>query len=209
MKCSQCQTDVPPQWRAALLSNACPCCSAKLMDEQTQELMTALKDAMEQMPNDPIGVAGWLISNYKLTKIGSYDVPEKLNTKPTAAQNQQRPSSIVEKIHANSGLSKNNLEKLKEAKANLNNGGFASVDMDIVDEVDDMMSAGGEDGDPDMAQIMLYQQQINAARSQNPDALNEAAIAATIQKTKIKQMQAQDAVLSGGKPSKNGFTRAG
>lgn len=41
------------------------------MDETAQELMTDLAEAMERMPSDPKGLAGWLLSNYRLRKIGS------------------------------------------------------------------------------------------------------------------------------------------
>jgi hypothetical protein len=40
------------------------------MGGPVKELLDELTAAMERMPNDPQGVAGWLMSNYRLQKIG-------------------------------------------------------------------------------------------------------------------------------------------
>jgi hypothetical protein len=40
------------------------------MDDTARQLMSDLAEAMERMPNDPKGLAGWLLSNYRLRKIG-------------------------------------------------------------------------------------------------------------------------------------------
>jgi hypothetical protein len=70
MFCEQCKVEIPPAWVQVIAKNECPACGGEIMSEQTKELLTELKDAMERMPNDPEGLAGWLLSNYRLMKIG-------------------------------------------------------------------------------------------------------------------------------------------
>lgn len=70
MKCISCNADVPPQWVHAINVNQCPGCGKEIMNEDTKTLLVELREAMSKMPNDPEGLAGWLISNYNLSKIG-------------------------------------------------------------------------------------------------------------------------------------------
>lgn len=70
MQCMSCDANIPPQWVNAIESNTCPGCGQAIMDDSSKELLDELKDAMEKMPNDPAGLAGWLLSNYNLYKIG-------------------------------------------------------------------------------------------------------------------------------------------
>jgi len=51
------------------------------MGSTTQELLKELTEAMEKMPNDPQGVAGWLLSNYRFQKVGSAEPVEKFHRK--------------------------------------------------------------------------------------------------------------------------------
>jgi hypothetical protein len=73
MKCQSCQAEIPPSWVHAISNNICPGCGQPIMNEDTQKLIQELKIAMEKMPNDPAGLAGWLVCNYSMTKIGSSD----------------------------------------------------------------------------------------------------------------------------------------
>ena len=76
MKCQSCQAEIPPQWVDAIQSNRCPGCGGKLMDEGMEELLKDLTEKMKEMPNDPIGLAGWLVSNYKMIKVGDCEPTE-------------------------------------------------------------------------------------------------------------------------------------
>jgi hypothetical protein len=58
------------------------------MDDSAKELLNELKDAMSKMANDPEGLAGWLLSNYKLHKIGTAE-PTEFYGKPIPRQQQQ------------------------------------------------------------------------------------------------------------------------
>lgn len=71
MKCMSCGADIPPQWVTCINENKCPGCGGTIMDLSAKELLDELRTAMSKMPNDPEGLAGWLLSNYTLHKIGS------------------------------------------------------------------------------------------------------------------------------------------
>jgi len=58
MKCMSCAAPISPAFKAAIQSNKCPACGEQMMNENTQELLEELKNALEEMPADPEGVAG-------------------------------------------------------------------------------------------------------------------------------------------------------
>lgn len=81
MRCESCDSDIPPAWVAALKSGICPGCGENIYTDETKQLMEELATAMISMPNNPQGLAGWLISNYRLQKIGDAKPVEKFNDK--------------------------------------------------------------------------------------------------------------------------------
>lgn len=70
MKCQSCGCEVPPAFVHAIKMNQCAGCGGPIMDEASVELMNGLAAAMEKMEHDPQGIAGWLLSNYRLEKVG-------------------------------------------------------------------------------------------------------------------------------------------
>lgn len=76
MKCMSCNAEVPPAWVHAINSNVCPGCGGSIMDNESQMILAEVRDAMNQMPNNPEGLAGWLLSNYKLVKVGDSEPTE-------------------------------------------------------------------------------------------------------------------------------------
>ncbi len=87
MKCDSCDVDIPPAWVKVISGNVCPECNGAIMSDGTIELMVGLKTALEQMPNDPQGIAGWLLSNYQMRKIGDGVPTEFIGVKPKHASN--------------------------------------------------------------------------------------------------------------------------
>lgn len=81
MRCMSCGANIPPEWVSAIQRNECPGCGGEIMGESTQTLLKELAEAMQKMPNDPQGVAGWLISNYRFQKMGAADPVEKFHRK--------------------------------------------------------------------------------------------------------------------------------
>lgn len=81
MRCMSCGANVPPEWVHSIQSNICPGCGGEIMGSTTQELLKELTEAMTRMPNDPQGVAGWLLSNYRFQKMGAAEPVEKFHRK--------------------------------------------------------------------------------------------------------------------------------
>jgi len=71
MICCSCGIDVPPQFKMLIQKNECPNCGKEIVNGPMRELLDELKAALEKMPADPEGLAGWLLSNYELRKIGT------------------------------------------------------------------------------------------------------------------------------------------
>lgn len=71
--CQKCLVPVDPRFVSAIRDNKCPACSGEIMSEESKNLYSELSEMMKKMPNDPDGLAGWLLSNYYLEKID----PEK------------------------------------------------------------------------------------------------------------------------------------
>ncbi len=76
MQCMSCSVDIPPTFIKAIQSNTCPSCGDKIMNDEAQILMTELQEAMTKMPNNPQGLAGWLMSNYHMQKFGTAEPAE-------------------------------------------------------------------------------------------------------------------------------------
>jgi hypothetical protein len=81
MRCMSCEADIPPQWVNAIQSNQCPGCGGEIMNSSAKELLDELTQAIERMPNNPQGIAGWLLSNYQFRKIGDASPTEQFHTK--------------------------------------------------------------------------------------------------------------------------------
>lgn len=88
MKCVNCSIDISPSFVAAITSNFCPSCGSNIMDTSQKELLDELSSAMKKMPNDPQGLAGWLLSNYVLQKIG--------DAEPTSFHRKQNQKEVLE-----------------------------------------------------------------------------------------------------------------
>lgn len=66
-----CGSPIPPEFKAAIQNNICPSCGGELMNDATLEMLHELKEALKKMPNDPEGIAGWLLSHYEMRKVGT------------------------------------------------------------------------------------------------------------------------------------------
>ena len=86
MICMSCGANIPPEWVAAIQENKCPGCAGQIMDEQSEQLLKELTEAIEKMPNDPAGLAGWLTSNYIFEKIGDGAPTTKFHRQQSAPE---------------------------------------------------------------------------------------------------------------------------
>jgi hypothetical protein len=138
MKCCNCQIEIPPAWKAAITSNQCPACGEAIMNDSMQELMGELKSALEAMPNDPEGLAGWLLSHYQLTKVGSGEpVQEFYGTKKQPAKeagvtNIKIPENRIQTFLKQAGIKKPEKD-YKSIVAEIKNGSFTDETIEIED----------------------------------------------------------------------------
>ena len=91
MDCMNCTANIPPEWKACIQENKCPSCGKEIMNNNSKELLDELRDAMAKMPNDPEGLAGWLLSNYRLQKVGSAEPTQFFQSRN---QNDDMPKNI-------------------------------------------------------------------------------------------------------------------
>ncbi len=101
MKCNSCTAEIPPAFVNAIAKNECPGCGEAIMTASDKELMDELKEAMARMPNDPEGLAGWLLSNYSLHKIGSAEPTEFHRKKSAQPKNNKNLSAFLQRAGVN------------------------------------------------------------------------------------------------------------
>lgn len=127
MKCQTCNTIIPPEWKSAISSNLCPACGDKIYDLDVAELISGLADALSKMPNDFIGIAGWIVSNYEIRKIGEAKPVEKFYGKQKQQSDEENPSNkflqrtnAYKNIAATQNKTNNKLAAMAAAIANGN-----------------------------------------------------------------------------------------
>ena len=165
MRCISCGANIPPEWVNAIQSNICPGCGNEIMNELTKELLDELSSAMERMPNDPQGVAGWLISNYRFQKVGSAEPVEKFHRK----EHESGPKEVGELKVDNSYnefIKRNNAADLVakgEQLAKLKKSGngkladFANMIQGVGDPYGDDIEVSGDEGPNEADQEALME----------------------------------------------------
>lgn len=131
MRCMSCGADIPPEFVHSLEINQCAGCGGPIYNEDTKNLLTELTEAMQKMPNDPQGVAGWLLSNYRFQKMGEGKPVDKFYRKGGQGPddgNLKTDPSYSEFIKRNNAVGlvargQELAEKVKSAK----NGKFAEL----------------------------------------------------------------------------------
>ena|SRR5690606_34784338 len=113
MRCVSCGADVPPQWVAAIDSNTCPGCGGQIMSSESKELMEELQDAISKMPNDPKGLAGWILSNFRIKKIGSAEPTERFYSKGGNEEHLKVPDEDYKRFIQRTGMA-NTLNNTKQ-----------------------------------------------------------------------------------------------
>lgn len=85
MRCISCGAEIPAQWVKAIENNECPGCGGQIMTDDSKIILNELSEAIRKMPADPQGLAGWLMSNYRIKKIGSAEPVEKFHRQKGSA----------------------------------------------------------------------------------------------------------------------------
>jgi len=118
MQCMNCKADIPPQFVASIRNNVCPGCGEKIYTDEIGTMLTELKEAMAKMPNDPEGLAGWLLSHYSLTKIGTAEPAPTFHRKNEHKENDDEELKINSKENkpASTFFKRAGVENLKNPK---------------------------------------------------------------------------------------------
>lgn len=145
MKCDSCSVDIPPAWVNVIAKNTCPNCDGPIMTEDTIELMVGLKSALEQMPNDPQGIAGWLLSNYRMQKVGTgeptgfYGIKTQ-QKEPTNKTNLKVAENPMQKFFKNAGINpeKQNNYALLAAQINAGEADKDFSDLEVEEDSENL-----------------------------------------------------------------------
>ena len=142
VECVSCSAPISPAFKAALRDNICPGCGDSIFTKDAQELMEELKDAMEEMPNDPQGLAGWLMSNYRMGKggdgepTGFYGVPPAGEAATGTGREESGDLKIapnrMQQFFKNAGVKPKDMSALTNQIQSA--GGHEAVDMEVGDD---------------------------------------------------------------------------
>lgn len=146
MKCMSCKAEIPPAWVHAINSNSCPGCGGTIMDSKAQTILAEVREAMNQMPSNPEGLAGWLMSNYKLTKVGDAEPSEfhqrsagdetgtrPINASKPTATTADEGTLLFQKFLKRTGVKMPDVGALKKAAGTT---AVMDIDNDIEDDID-------------------------------------------------------------------------
>jgi hypothetical protein len=159
-----CSAEILPQYVHSIATNTCPGCGGQIYDDQTKELYTELKDAMIRMPNDPVGLAGWLLDNYKLIKIGSAEPVEKFYSKETkqvrstdkkAVDNKKTSSTDPNEFFQRAGVSPTTKPKNKN---------YAAIVEELNSSIENSMYGGEEIQESEDISDEEYYEDLEAAK---------------------------------------------
>lgn len=216
MKCVSCNVDVPVAFVKAIEANVCPGCDGPIQNQDSIDFMAELADAFERMPNDPRGIAGWILSNYRLSKINDEQPPAQFY-RPGQVQQQNIDDSqlkvapdVTNKFFNRAGLKTSRQQQLIEAAKKIKaEGNFESIEAEeVTGEGTEFANVGGivkqipaddysdeyDEGDifagddmEDQAYLMQAQAQMGGGGKMDE-----------MQRQKLKKMHSQENFESGG-----------
>jgi hypothetical protein len=207
MKCINCETEMSPSFVKAIEDNYCPACGKNLYDDTVKELITGLKEALETMGHNPIGLAGWLLSNFHMKKIGDCAPVEFYGTKkaPDSSTPLKIADNPLQKFLKNAGVeSIADIDKqshYKSLAAQINSGEDILIEEEFLEEEDPTytmaalkaMGVNGGEADPNLKKLL--KQQVD--KDENIQG-EESPI---LQIQRLKKLKAQASIQSGGSGS--------
>jgi len=217
MKCMSCGVEIDPKFVHSIRSNVCAGCGGPLMTDSSQELMASLKDALLQMPNDPEGLAVWLLSNYDMRKVGSGEPVQRFygtEAKYSNSGNYEDESKLkirdnpLNKFYKNAGIdpaSKSECErKKKQAQAKMGDKNLAGIAQAIQSGEEYIDSEDFEDFDPNDISNEDFETDFGESTVDYSHLMNQASKISGnidpnryIQEERIKRLQKQQELSSG------------
>jgi hypothetical protein len=205
MKCMNCGSEIPEAWVKAISLNSCPACGDKIYSDNIKELMDELASALERMPNNPQGLAGWLLANYKVTKIGSAEpvtefYGQKQKQQPQDEQGLKLAHSPIQDWQKRANVKTKSPEELAELARKVNELREGSDEPSVQEE------DYNDKNDPEVQamaalmnqpvtkkQIQQYRQHQVSSEFDHADDRHPA-----IQAERMKRLQTQNELAGGG-----------
>src|SRR5690606_25587605 len=148
MQCMSCNIEIPPAWKGCLERNVCPACNEAILNDDAVELMQGIKNALEKMDFDPQGLAGWLLSNYRMEKVGDGEptgfygkpVKNKLDDEEVR-KNLKIADNPLQKFQKAAGVNSDLIAKYKSIAEEINSGNVEAEEnynnVDYIPEAED------------------------------------------------------------------------
>ena len=200
-----CETEIPASFKLAIQRGECPACGDSLYTESVKELLAELSSAMERMPNDPQGLAGWLISNYKLVKIGSAEpvsefYGDKKQKQPSQSNNESGlkiANSPVQEFMKRTGVKPKTPEELAEVYRKITEAREGEISEPSQEEYSDddpevQAIAATMRGPVTKKQMQQFKQAQISSEFDNEDDRHPA-----IQQERLKRLQKQNELAGG------------
>lgn len=213
MKCMSCGVEIPAEWVKVIEKNVCPNCEGQILNDAMQSLIRELGEALDKMPNDPQGIAGWLVSNYQMVKIGTGEPVTKFyGNKPQAKTNNEGvpvglkiANNPLQNFYKNAGLKKSPEEYAAIAE---------KINSDVIKDYGDDEPTVNEDYIPEaedpvytakvlsnMNQVPMNRRQIREMQqkmAQQNDDLDEAGIPVPLQQQRLERLRKAEELSLGG-----------
>lgn len=74
MRCITCEVEIDPKWAHAIEANVCPFCGKNIMEEHLKNLLSSLKQTMENLKDYQSQLDDWMLSNYNYIKTTSPNI---------------------------------------------------------------------------------------------------------------------------------------
>lgn len=211
MKCDNCGVDIPPAWVKVIASNICVECEGPIMSDGTIELMAGLKSALEQMPNDPQGIAGWLLSNYRMQKVGTGEPTGFIGVKSKSPNQSNNPDlkiaeNPLQKFLKRAGIKPGDQEKSKAQLAEIMSGisddpedrEVTENDVPEVDDVEFTKQALKTMIAPNVSRQQMKNANANSNLLDNGDEEDLSGLHPALHEGRLKRLEAQRDLSFGG-----------
>ena len=214
MKCCSCSIDIPSQWKKCFEDNVCPNCGGAILNDAVTELISEISEALSAMPNDPKGLAGWLVSNYEMKKIGSekpvvefYDGKKK-EPDTNSQKLKINTNNPITKFYKNAGLKDpSEYRKIKEQIDNVNDIEEEESSLDVEEDFD------LDTSDPSVQKILnvmneAKQNKPKRSSRQNNNYDDGSGLHPALQQDRLERLKKQADIQSGVITKEGSFTRA-
>ena len=170
--CISCQAPVLPSFVHSLKINQCPSCGDAIFDESGKQLIDEIAAALEQMGPNATGIAGWLLANYKITKLGSEPAQpvefygEKKKNKHITENVYVESNSFLQRA----GVDLNKLNKAQE-QISKNSGRLRNIVKEIEQSQQEMY--GYENNDSEVSEDEITSEDIDIVKNMMPFAVDK------------------------------------